>query len=111
MEFCPDCESLLYYQEDEGKLVNFCNGCGYKAESTKTLISQNTYEMGGTQSFGSRKNYVYDPTLARTMKYVCPNEECRTHKDGSKKEAVFFNEGGSLKNVYICRECHTEWKY
>jgi len=43
MEFCPDCESMLYYQEEEGGLINFCQGCGYKAKSTKTLISQNSY--------------------------------------------------------------------
>jgi DNA-directed RNA polymerase subunit M/transcription elongation factor TFIIS len=111
MEFCPECESLLYYQEDDSGLVNYCNGCGYKKDSDKVLISQNSYSTGGTSTFGSRKNYIYDSTLPRTAKYVCPNEDCITHKDSDKKEAVFFNEGDSLKNVFICKECQTEWKY
>ena len=79
MEFCPDCESLLYYQEEEGKLINYCNGCGYKNPSDKTLISQNVYGKSSIATFGSRKNYIYDPTLSRTAKYACPNEKCLTH--------------------------------
>ena len=101
MEFCPDCQSLLYYQEEEGKLINYCNGCGYKNPSDKTLISQNLYGKSSIATFGSRKNYVYDPTLSRTAKYVCPNEKCMTHTQPEKREAVFFNEGDSLKNIYI----------
>jgi len=111
MEFCPECESLLYYQEEEGKLINYCQGCGYKAESNKTLISQNSYAKSTVATFGSRKNYIYDPTLARTTKYVCPNEKCETHRSADKKEAIFFNEGDSLKHIFICKTCQTEWKY
>jgi DNA-directed RNA polymerase subunit M/transcription elongation factor TFIIS len=111
MEFCPVCLSLLYYQEEEGKLINYCNGCGYKNPSDKTLISQNLYGKSSIATFGSRKNYIYDPTLSRTAKYVCPNEKCMTHTQPEKREAVFFNEGDSLKNIFICRVCQTEWKY
>lgn len=111
MEFCPDCESMLYYQEEEGGLINFCQGCGYKAKSIRTLISQNSYSKSNIATFGSRKNYIYDNTLPRTTKYVCPNEDCVSHKDGEKREAIFFNEGDSLKHVFICKACQTEWKY
>jgi len=51
MEFCPECESILYYQEEEGSLINFCNRCGFKDKSTKTLIAQNSYSKGGVASF------------------------------------------------------------
>ena len=64
MEFCPECESILYYQEEEGSLINFCNRCGFKDKSTKTLIAQNSYSKGGVASFGSRKNYIYDHTFS-----------------------------------------------
>ena len=50
-------------------------------------------------------------TLPRTTKYICPNDDCITHSNPNKKEAIFFNEGDSLKNIYICKECNTEWKY
>ena len=111
MEFCPECESLLYYQEEEGKLINFCQGCGFKTNSNKTLISQNSYSKSNIATFGSRKNYVYDPTLARTTKYVCPNDKCETHQSPDKKEAIFFVEGNNLKHIFICKACQTEWKY
>lgn len=111
MEFCPECESILYYQEEDGKLINFCRTCGFKKDSSKVLISQNSYSKNTISSFGSRKNYIYDPTFPRTNKYVCPNNKCDTHKNSDKKEAIFFNEGDSLKHVFICRVCQTEWKY
>ncbi len=111
MEFCKNCGSILYFQEEEGKLIYYCQLCGFKQESTKTLISQNSYSKSNIASFGSRKNYVYDKTLPRTAKYVCPNDKCETHKDPEKKEAIFFNEGDSLKHIFICRSCQTEWKY
>ena len=111
MEFCPECESLLYYQEEEGKLINFCQGCGFKTNSNKTLISQNSYSKSNIATFGSRKNYVYDPTLARTTKYLCPNDKCETHQSPDKKEAIFFVEGNNLKHIFICKACQTEWKY
>jgi hypothetical protein len=50
-------------------------------------------------------------TLPKTTKYVCPNDDCITHANPKKKEAIFFNEGNSLKSIYICKECNTEWKY
>jgi DNA-directed RNA polymerase subunit M/transcription elongation factor TFIIS len=109
--FCPECESILYYRENNGKLVNICNSCKYMAETTKTLISQNSYSKSNIATFGNKKNYIYDLTLPRTTKYTCPNDDCLTHKNSSKKDAIFFNEGDSLKNIFICKECNTEWKY
>jgi len=111
MEFCPTCESILYYQEEDGDLINFCQSCGFKDKSNKTLIAQNSYAKNAISAFGSRKNYVYDPTFPRTAKYICPNEDCITRQDDTKKEAIFFNEGDSLKHVFICKACQTEWKY
>jgi DNA-directed RNA polymerase subunit M/transcription elongation factor TFIIS len=111
MKFCPECESLLHYREKDGKLVHKCNGCNYISETNETLISQNSYLSNNNPTFGNKKNFIYDMTLPRTTKYICPNDDCITHANPNKKEAIFFNEGDSLKSIYICKECNTEWKY
>jgi DNA-directed RNA polymerase subunit M/transcription elongation factor TFIIS len=111
MKFCPECENILYYNEESNKLMNFCKTCGYKNESSEILIQSKNYKENNKLGYESRRNYIYDPTYARTIYYKCPNTSCKTHEDESKKEAIFFNENNSLKQVFVCAYCHTEWKY
>ena len=112
MKFCPECESLLMYSEENGKLMNKCRVCGYTNETDEVLIQTRKYKNISVGSdFVNRRNYIYDPTLARTIHYNCPNKQCGTKKNEDKKEAVFFNEINSLKQVYICTVCNMEWKY
>ena len=35
MEFCPECENLLYPKQKEKNLFLVCNFCGYKKDMTK----------------------------------------------------------------------------
>jgi len=111
MEFCPDCESLLDFPEKEGELIVYCHNCGYNAKSEKTLITQQDYSISNISTENNRKFYVFDPTFPITAKYICPNEKCITRIEPDKKEAIFFNDENSMKIVFICKACHTEWKY
>lgn len=110
MKFCPECSNILYYNEKENQLMNFCKICGFEDTSDEVLI-QNKYYKNTSIGRESRKNYIYDPTYARTIHYICPNIECKTHNNEEIKEAIFFNETNSLKQVFLCKSCQTEWKY
>ena len=111
MTFCPECGSLLHYAELENKLVNICKTCGYKVESDETLIQAKHYKKTNYNNFQNHQYYIYNPSFTRTIHYNCPNNDCVTHKNSDKKEAIFFNKKNSLKQAFICVACKTEWTY
>ena len=111
MEFCPECESLLDFPEKDGKLIVFCNSCGYTKESDKILITQQNYSATSFNNETNRRFYVFDPTFPITTKYTCPNENCQSRTNENKKEAIFFNDDITLKRVFICKTCYSEWNY
>lgn len=102
---------MLYPVVSDKKLYEYCKNCGYKEENKDYVIYNKSYSSSIGHENGVRKYLAHDNTLARTIHYKCPNDECASHKDDEKKEAVFFNDHGSLKLVYICTECNTEWRY
>jgi len=111
MEFCPECESLLDFPEKDGELTIFCKTCGFTENSQKTLITQQNYLSSSISNEQNRRFYIYDPTFPVTSKYVCPNETCLSKTNENKREAIFFNDENSMKKVFICKTCKTEWKY
>ncbi len=112
MKFCPECNFLLYYAEnEENGLINRCKNCGYEKKSDDVIISTTIYKKNGlTTSRKSKKYYKYDNAYPRTHNYDCPNEQCPTKKDDSLKDAILINDALSLKLIYICAVCDIEWK-
>lgn len=47
--------------------------------------------------------------LPHTRNYKCPNKECESHKDNSKRDAIFKRFYKTYKNKYICTACLTSW--
>ena len=43
--------------------------------------------------------------MPRTRRYVCINPECESHKDPTKREAVFFTMNNTYKKRYVCVTC------
>jgi len=110
MEFCPECNNLLRYTQGENCPLLVCKDCGFQKNSDKVVISTTSYKKNKVAEV-NHINYIYDPTLPRTIFYDCPNSKCETKKNPSKKEAITFNKEGKLKRVYICKVCLSEWHY
>ena len=112
MKFCNICENMLYSTESENKLFLKCKNCGFKEEQKNAIVATKIYKDSGDSADNSINKYlIYDPTLPRTNKKKCPNPLCETQKNKSKQEAVFFPIDETMKLVYICKVCNTEWKY
>jgi DNA-directed RNA polymerase subunit M/transcription elongation factor TFIIS len=109
MHFCKQCSNVLYPMVSSDTLYEYCKNCGYKEENKEYIIYSKKYKGDGTNTMNVRKYLIHDATLPRTIHYKCPNKECVTHTDATKKEAVYYNENGSLKLVYICAACNTEF--
>ena len=93
-----------------------CENCKFfKPIKEKTLIL-------GTDDNNIRIDRIYiykkllkSNTLPFTKNYICPNNNCPTHKNKSIKEAIFFreeqiiNDEKSFYMVYVCSVCETYW--
>lgn len=88
-----------------------CNNCGYiKQIEPKTQIFSRTSTMiSQSYDINEYKDMLYSDILPRTRKYICPNEKCESHKDPTKKEAIFFRLNNSYKIKYICTACKTDF--
>jgi DNA-directed RNA polymerase subunit M/transcription elongation factor TFIIS len=91
-----------------------CKNCNYSEHINKTLLisTKENYEYGGGSKYNNRSYYKYKPyssILRRTRYYNCPNVDCKSHTDITKKKAVFDKENDSNSTYYICNECKTVW--
>lgn len=109
MDFCPECGFKYNVVELEGKLMNLCKNCGHEEENTKYIVEIRKVK----DDVGEEVNpdIVNDPTYARTRKVKCPNPDCESRKDKSKQEAIIYQSPTTLKGVYFCRVCATQWSY
>lgn len=89
-----------------------CNSCNYSEplKETTLLYSINVEDKQTKISTLEENEFIcQNPILPRTHDYTCKNLSCITHKDISKKEAVFFREKGRYGVNYICCVCHYSW--
>jgi ribosomal protein S26 len=96
----------------EGNRAYFqCTKCGNQEPiKPKTMIFSNIFDKTVQNTLNEDTSYmIYDNTLPRTKEYVCINKQCVTHKDPSKKEAIFIRQGKSYKLTYSCTVCKTKW--
>lgn len=118
MKFCPSCNNLLYYIERENMLYETCRACDHTQIYNERIIQTNIYKSTSANSSNqnaidstTNKFIVFDNTLPRTIKKQCPNASCPSAKDKNLQEAVFFNDTTTMKLIYVCTACCTQWKY
>lgn len=109
MNFCPNCNFLLYVTEIDDKLYNECINCGYKNEKVNKIIITNYYSKK-QQEERFNKNIIYDNTIERTTTMTCPNVSCKSHKDKTINEFIFYPDKDRYHKTYICINCLTKWK-
>jgi hypothetical protein len=88
-----------------------CNNCNniQPIKETILLYNINLEEKSKMRTLEENEFICQDPILPRSHDYNCKNPNCITHKDKSKKEAVFFKEKNSFKVNYICCVCYYSW--
>lgn len=111
MNFCKSCDNKLYPLEDDEKLYQSCQDCGFK-ELYDGLVIEKKHFKNKCINVSSNNNFmIYDNTLPRTIQKQCPNKNCDSNKKEISCEAVFLQDPVSLKLTYICTVCNVEWKY
>lgn len=111
LHYCPECQNILIFAQDGSNLIARCRICGYSGASQTTILSTKTYQKSQVKQNQTNSDVIYDNTLERTIHYTCPNQDCITHKNNSKKEAVFTRDSEiNLQRAMVCVECQTKWR-
>ncbi len=109
----------MYYikinPDKEDQLIYYCRNCG----SEESNIDQNTYVVKNklkrqdNKYFNIINEYTkFDPTLPRINNIPCPNAECISNKEKTKKNEIILirYDDKNLNFVYLCSHCDTLWK-
>ena len=87
MDFCPDCESILYLTIEDKQLANKCRQCGYINPSVENkCVYNHNFEqdsLENTYNILNNKYTIKDPTLPRLTNIDCINDDCLTKEKNS----------------------------
>jgi len=103
---------LNLFKNNSSTIMFNCLNCNHKMQINETIRLYHLdlqSETSNELSFDHCKILSEDPILPRTKDYSCKNINCITHKNTSKKEAIFFKDNTTYKLNYICCVCHTNW--
>lgn len=121
MRFCPRCSYYLYLnaQNDEA-VYHACKNCGFHeplnpANKEEALILETNFRSGssaGGAASGIKVNAytLQDPTLPHVKTLRCPNAECISQEDETKRDVIYIKtDPTNLTFQYICTVCHNQW--
>jgi DNA-directed RNA polymerase subunit M/transcription elongation factor TFIIS len=117
MEFCDDCDNLLYMKDNEGKLVKYCKHCSFSKElDPRTAgafkVTQTMYSEDDLLYKQHQNKYLrFDPTLPRVQdpNIHCPSQECTGPKDAPRVLYVKYHPV-HMKYFYCCEYCGYTWR-
>lgn len=118
MRFCPVCAYYLFLQNSEEDLKLLCRHCGYSElmapkNAEEALVLETNFSAAATQAqtFSQLNEYTkLDPTLPHLNTIPCPNTECPTQTDPSKRDILYVKtDVKNLKYQYCCMVCKQQW--
>lgn len=106
-----DKKKLMEYKNNVDEQANnayfICTNCGHarKIENGTLIFSRKSDNITQSYNIGDYSDLKHSNILPRTRNYICTNDQCESHKNTTKKEAIFFRVGGyNIKHLCICCE-------
>lgn len=100
MNFCPNCEFMVYTKREEGSLTltNYCKNCSWEGEylsekeGEPLLVYKNNFNKEHiSEKYIINKYTKNDPTLPRISNISCINKECLTNLDIEENTLIVKN--------------------
>ena len=110
MEFCPECEALLYPKKKTSKTtILFCKACGYEMKSVNDKINDD-YKITKKAKKGEALVFIDDSEEIIHLPQV--NEYCEVcgNNKAYYKEEIMDSEGGDIVTFYRCTKCNHTWR-
>ncbi len=121
MEFCPDCNNLLFLKIDKKdteavELVYHCRNCAYKSVANidtpdqKTIYS-NPYNIDKLKYYVKRKEALrHDPTIPHIDVIPCANKDCPSNQGTIANDILYISlDDKALLYLYVCNSCLAHW--
>lgn len=118
MEFCKNCQNMLYLvTNDEGGLAYSCKCCKYSEDKSQNMnkavcISTTKYTEDDLLYKQNINPYLrFDPTLPRVQdkNIRCENKNCTGPEDKSQVIYVKYHPV-HMKYFYVCDYCGYTWR-
>lgn len=119
MHFCEKCNNMYYLKvnaDNNNHLIYYCRNCGHEDNNlttTSNICVSKTNIKRKEQKYSHNVNEYtkLDPTLPRINTIKCPNYECKSNKDETKREIIYIRyDDTNMKYIYLCSICDTMWK-
>ena len=118
MNFCTNCENMLYIQlktDTANELLYYCRNCDNKEpiNNDNLCVSKINLKHSAINYENTINKYTkLDPTLPRSSKIKCPNEHCKCNTDPDiSREVIYIRyDDTNVKYIYLCSYCDTVWK-
>ena len=118
INFCDTCDNLLFLysndDEEDNKLYMGCKNCGARKDyEDSKCIYNNDYKIDLSETINQNQNLVDDitlPTIRNNPNIKCPNEKCKSNKDGEVSELLYIKyDSNDMKYMYVCKHCFQKW--
>ena len=109
IQFCDNCENLLYIYLENEKLIYKCKNCNfskYGNESTYCVYRNDLQnkEKINLMNVNMNEFVQYDPTLPSITNGSIVCKEC------SNENIIYImNNVDEMKYTYICKNCNSQW--
>ena len=118
MNFCTNCQNMLYIQlkdDNKNELLYYCRNCDHKEpiSNDNLCVSKSNLKHATINYENTINRYTkLDPTLPRSSKIKCPNEDCICNTDNQiSREVIYIRyDDTNVKYIYLCSHCDTVWK-
>ena len=112
MNFCENCDNMLYLkikegEEGENKLEYRCANCNFVKQHTSdnSSVLKIDFNIDEIKKTSMINPYIYDDiTLPKAEGIQCPNDKCPKAKNGNIKYIQYDKD--NMKYIYICLECY-----
>jgi DNA-directed RNA polymerase subunit M/transcription elongation factor TFIIS len=112
MEFCENCENMLYFRVDgETTLTKYCKNCNFSKsddynDGSVILIDNKVEDHEAFLAQFKSKYILHDPTLPRVKNIKCTNPECTAKEN----EVIYIKyDQKEMKYLYHCVHCRHFW--
>jgi|TARA_B110000495_G_C22802294_1_gene468625 DNA-directed RNA polymerase subunit M/transcription elongation factor TFIIS len=109
IQFCDNCENLLYIYLDDEKLVYNCKNCNFKKDGDNTIFCVYKNDLQNKKKISNinvkMNDFVkFDPTLPSISNGNIKCKEC------SNTDIIYtINDVENIKYTYICKKCNAQW--
>ena len=110
MEFCPECDALLYPTKKSSKSTTlYCKACGYEMKLENKKVDEE-YKLNSKPK--KIEDIVFIDDSEEEIHLPQVNELCEVcgNNRAYYKEEIMDSEGGDIVTFYRCTKCNHTWR-